>query len=57
MRSPGGDVDDAAGLMERGLLLQCLVRPVAVAGAGVLGQYLPQVPFAEDQHVVQALAA
>jgi hypothetical protein len=54
---PGSDVDDAAGLTERGLLLQCLVRPVAVVVAGVLGQHLPQMPFAEDQHVVQALAA
>jgi hypothetical protein len=36
----GGDFDDAAGSMEPGLLLQCLVRPVAVMVDGVLSQYL-----------------
>jgi hypothetical protein len=34
-----------------------LVRPVAVIVPRVLGQPLPQVPLAEDQHVIQALAA
>jgi hypothetical protein len=38
-------------------LLQRLVRPVTVAVPRVLGQDLAEVLLAEDQHVVQALAA
>ena len=57
MLDAGGDIDDAAGLVQRGLLLPPLVRPVAVIVPRVLGQHLPQVPPAEDQHVIQALAA
>jgi hypothetical protein len=54
---PGGDVDGLAGLPLRGLLLQGLVWPMTVAVPGVLGQDLAEVPLAEDQHMVQALAA
>jgi len=46
-----------AGLTLRRFLPQTLVRAVAVIVPGVLGQDLAKVPFAEDQHVVQALAA
>jgi hypothetical protein len=45
MRPPGGRV-----------LLQCPVGPVRVV-IDVLAQDQPQVPFAGDQHPVQALAA
>src|SRR5579864_9290406 len=40
-----------------GLLLPGLVWTVAVIALGILGQDLAEVPLAEDQHVVQALAA
>lgn len=53
----GGDASGLAGLLLRGLLVQGLVRPVAVVVPGVVGQDLAEMPFAEDQHVVQALAA
>jgi hypothetical protein len=46
-----------AGLAQRGFLLQALVRTVAVIVPRVLGQDAPEMPLAEDQHVVQALAA
>ena len=39
------------------VLLQRPVRPVRIVMIGVLGQDQPQVPFAGDQHPVQALAA
>jgi hypothetical protein len=52
---PGGDIDGAAGLPRR-FLLQALVRMVAVIVPGVLGQDLAEMPFAEDQHMIQALA-
>lgn len=54
---PGGHIGRLAGLPLRRLLLQPLVRPVAVIVPGVLGQDAAQMPLAEDQHVVQALAA
>jgi hypothetical protein len=46
MRTPGGRV-----------VVQRPVRPVAVVVTGVLAEDQPQVPFARDQHLVQALAA
>jgi len=46
-----------AGLAQRGFLRQPLMRAVPVIVPRVLGQHLPQVLFAEDQQVVQALAA
>jgi hypothetical protein len=39
------------------VLLQRLVRPMAVVMIGVLAEDQPQVPLAGDQHPVQALAA
>jgi hypothetical protein len=54
---PGGDIDGLAGLPLRGFLLQGLVRTMLVIVPGVLDQDLAEMPFAEDQHVVQALAA
>ena len=39
------------------VLLQCPVRPMAIVMIDVLAQDQPQVPFAGDQHPVQALAA
>jgi hypothetical protein len=53
---PGSDIDDTAKLAQRELLLQALGRPMAVIVRRVLGQDMAQVPFAEDQYVVQALA-
>jgi hypothetical protein len=53
----GGDIGGTAWLTQRRFLLQALVRTVAVVMPGVLGQDVSQVPLAEDQHVVQALAA
>ena len=41
-----------AWLAQRSFLLQPLVGPVAVIVPRVLGQHLPQVPLAEDQHVI-----
>jgi hypothetical protein len=38
-------------------LLQALVRPMPVMVPGVLSRYLAEMPLAEDQHVIQALAA
>jgi hypothetical protein len=44
------------GCLIGGLLLSALVRPVSVIVPRVLGERLPQMLLAEDQHVVQALA-
>ena len=38
------------------ILMDSPVRPAGVAMAGILAQDQPQVPFAGDQHPVQALA-
>jgi len=46
MRTPG-----------RRALLQCPVRPVSVVVIDVLAENEPEMPFAGDQHPVQALAA
>jgi hypothetical protein len=46
-----------ARLVQRRFLLQALVWPVLAVVPRVLGQDLAEVPLAEDQHVVQALAA
>jgi hypothetical protein len=53
---PGRDVDRVSGRPWR-FLPQALVRAVAVVVAGELGQHLAEMPFAEDQHMVQALTA
>jgi len=45
------------GLVQGRSLLPRLVGPVAVVVPRVLAQDLPQVPVAEDQQMIQALAA
>jgi len=57
MLDRGSGIGDAARLAERELLQQALVRPVAVIVRGLFGQYSAEMLSAEDQHVVQALAA
>ncbi len=57
MLDSGSDAENVAGLAKGRFLLQALVRPVAVIVLGVLGQDFTEIPLAEDQHVVQALAA
>jgi hypothetical protein len=54
---PGGHIDSLAGFVLRRSLVQRLVRPVAVIVPRELGQHLSQMLLAEDQHVIQALAA
>jgi hypothetical protein len=51
---PGGDIHCVAGSARR-CLLQALVGTMAVIVAGELGQHLAEMPFAEDQQVIQAL--
>jgi len=41
----------------RRFLLQALVQAVAVIVIGELGQHLAEMPLAEDQDVIEALAA
>ena len=53
---PGSNIDGAAGLAQRRFLVQALVRSMSVIVAGELGQDVTEMPLAEDQHVVQALA-
>jgi|SRR6516162_2890446 len=52
-----GESDDAAGLAQRGLQLQALVRAVAVIVLRVLGQERAEMPLTEDQRVIATLAA
>jgi hypothetical protein len=54
---PGSDIDTAARPVQRRVLLQALVRTVAVILPDVFGQHLAEMPLAEDHHVIQALAA
>jgi hypothetical protein len=54
---PGCGVGGVARFVYRRFLLECLVRPVAVVMPLVLGQDLPEMLFAENQHVIEALAA
>jgi hypothetical protein len=53
---PRGNVDRLAGLVQRRSLFARLVGPVLVVMLRVLGQDPPEVPFAVNQQVVQALA-
>jgi hypothetical protein len=53
---PGRHIDRFAGLVQRRSLFPRLVRPVLVIVPRVLGQDPPEVLFAVDQQVVQALA-
>ena len=57
MLDPGGDVNGTAGFVQRSSLLKRLVRPVVVIVPPVPGHDFAEMPFADDQHVVQALAA
>ena len=57
VRDPGGHIDRLAGFVQRRSLFPRLVRPVFVIVPRVLGQDPPEVPFAVDQQVVEALAA
>ena len=56
-RDPGGHIGRPIDLVQRGSLSARLVRPVFVVMLRILGQDLPEVPFAVDQQVVEALAA
>ena len=56
-RDPAGHVDRLAGFMERRSLFARLVGAMLVVMPRVLGQDPPEVPFAVDQQVIEALAA
>ena len=56
-RDPGGHIDGLAGLVQWRSLLPGLVRPMLVIVPRVIGQSSPEVLFAVDQQVVEALAA
>lgn len=56
MPDPGSDIDSPADLSRR-LLLQALMRTVIVIVARELGQDCAEMPLAEDQDVIQALAS
>jgi hypothetical protein len=53
---PAGDVDCVAGLMQRRSLFARLVRAMFVVMPRVLGEDPPEVSFAVDEQVVEALA-
>ena len=53
---PGGHIDWLAGLVQRRSLFPRLVGPMFVVVLRVLGQYPPEVLFAVDKQVVEALA-
>ena len=57
LRSIGAAISPAGRPAQRRFLLPALVWPVVVVVLGVPGQDLAEVPLAEDQHVIQALAA
>ena len=48
MLDPGGDIDGAAGLAQRGFLPPTFVRPVPVVVPHILGQNLTEMSLAED---------
>jgi len=52
----GGDIGRLAGLVRRRSLLPRLARPMLVVVPRVFGQSPPEVLFAVDQQVVEALA-
>jgi len=53
---PGGHIDRPAWLVQRRSLVPRLVGPVIIVVPRVLGQDLPEMPFAVDQQVAGALA-
>jgi hypothetical protein len=54
---PDSNVDGVAGLVKRRSLVLPMVWPVAVVMPRVLGQDFPEMLLAENQHVIEALAA
>jgi hypothetical protein len=52
----GSYIDRLTGLVQRRSLFPRLVGPMLVVVPRVLGEDLPQVPFAVDKQVIQALA-
>src|SRR6266516_6815265 len=54
---PGSHVNRLAGLVQRRSLFPRLVRPMTVVMPRILGQDPPEVSFAVDQQVVEALAS
>jgi hypothetical protein len=53
----GSHVNRLAGLVQRRSLFPRLVRPMTVVMPRILGKDPPEVSFAVDQQVVEALAA
>ena len=53
---PGSPIDRLAGLLQQRSLFSRLVRPVLVVAPRARGEDLPEVLFAVDQQVVEALA-
>jgi len=53
---PASDVDRSGGLVQRRSLLARLVRAMFVVVSRVLGEDPPEMSFAVDQQVVEALA-
>ncbi len=53
---PGSHIDQLTGLVQRRSLFPRLVGPMLIVVPRVLGEDLPQVPFAVDKQVVEALA-
>ena len=53
---PGSHIDRLTGLVQRRSLFSRLVGPMLVVVPRVLGEDLPEMPFAVDQQVVEALA-
>jgi hypothetical protein len=54
---PGGHIDRLAGLVQRRSLLPRLVGSMIVVVLRVFGQDAPEVLFAVNQQMVEALAA
>jgi hypothetical protein len=54
---PAGHIDRLAGIVQRWSLSQRLARSVILVVLRVLGQDAPEVVFAVDQQMVEALAA
>ena len=53
---PGSHIDRLTRLVQRRSLFPRLVGPMLVVVPFVLGEDMPQVPFAVDKQMVEALA-
>jgi hypothetical protein len=53
---PASHIDWLTGLVQRRSLFPRLVGPMLVVVPRVFGEDLPQVPFAVDKQVIEALA-